>query len=95
MDTTFLCHLHWNSHDNQIWSSQHVNPSYNSRDLLCLKSLEFYLKPLKATVPVAVLQCKCKHLFLIPVTVFPTHFPYRNSEKRHYETNTVAFNGLR
>ena len=50
MDTTFLYHLHWNFHDSQIWSSQNVNPRYNQRDLLCLKSLEFYLKPLKATV---------------------------------------------
>ena len=29
MDTTFLCHLYWNYHDIQIWSSQHENPSYN------------------------------------------------------------------
>ena len=57
MDTTFLYHLHWNFHDSQIWSSQNVNPSYNQWDLLCLKSLEFdlkllefYLKPLEATV---------------------------------------------
>ena len=49
MDTTFLCHLHWKSYDNQIWSSQHVHPSYDKRDLSCLISLEFYLKPLKAT----------------------------------------------
>ena len=26
-------------------------------------------------------------VFLIAVTVFPTHFPHRNSEKHHYETN--------
>ena len=30
-------------------------------------------------------------VFLIAVTVFPTHFPHRNLEKRHYETNTVSF----
>ena len=28
-------------------------------------------------------------IFLIPVTVFPTRFPHRNSEKRHYETNII------
>ena len=26
MDTTFLSHLHWNSHDYQIWSCQNFNP---------------------------------------------------------------------
>ena len=30
-------------------------------------------------------------IFLIPVTVFPTRFPHRNSEKRHYETNIIPY----
>ena len=30
-------------------------------------------------------------VFLIAVTVFPTHFPHRNSEKRHYETNIFPY----
>ena len=32
-------------------------------------------------------------IFLIPVTVFPTRFPHRNSEKRHYETNIIPYLG--
>ena len=54
MNPSFLCHQHWNSHDNQIRSSQHVNPSYSYWDLLYLKSLEFYLKPLNITVLVSI-----------------------------------------
>ena len=50
MNPSFLCHQDWNSHDNQIRSSQHVNSSYSYWDLLYLKSLEFYLKPLNITV---------------------------------------------
>ena len=30
-------------------------------------------------------------IFFIPVTVFPTRFPHRNSEKRHYETNIIPY----
>ena len=30
-------------------------------------------------------------IFLIPVTVFPTRFPHRNSEKCHYETNIIPY----
>ena len=50
MIPSFLSHQHWNSHDNQIRSSQHVNPSYIYWDLLYLKWLEFYLKLLNITV---------------------------------------------
>ena len=62
MNPSFLCHQHWNSHDNQIRSSQHVNPSYSYWDLLYLKSLEFYLKPLNITVLVLCMLSKSKRL---------------------------------
>ena len=29
-------------------------------------------------------------VFRITVTVLPTYFPHRNSEKRHYETNIIV-----
>ena len=32
-------------------------------------------------------------VFLISVTVFPTHFPHRNSAKLHYETNMYHSRG--
>ena len=50
MNPSFLYRQQWNYHDDQTWSSQHVNPSYDYLDLLYLKSLEFYLKPLNMTV---------------------------------------------
>ena len=44
----------------------------------------------------AVTSSECEYslyhfdsVFLIAVTFSPTHFPHRNSEKRHYETNII------